>query len=273
MAINVLRGLRNRISTPAVDDYQGYDDPERVAPTPPAVDAAPRGPRVACPTCGRSLSMFQVTCHGCGLKVIAGVPVQRGALLLVAGSAAGVIVGVTLAVVLAFAGRPAQASTNAPAASVAPGDGSASFDPSLVSGPVPSTAATALRLSVTIEDRLAASADTLRNQVKGKSVNVPAVATTIRQIAADATWGSDVVDRLDGWPAAAPLRAQLDAFYTSVRQVARDSLAVSINDGTKYKANAKRMVKLLGSIAGTRTAMEALAAANRLTIPAKPPAP
>jgi hypothetical protein len=270
MAINVLRGLRNRIAGPTVDEYQGYD-PEGAPLPAPSVEAAPRGPRVACPTCGRSLSLIQTTCHGCGLRVVAGVPIQRGALLIVAGSALGVIAGLSLAFVLAFAGRPAQATTP-PAASAAPGEVTPG-DPALVSGPVPSTAATALRLSVTIEDRLAASADKLKGQVKAKSFSASAAATTIRAIAADATWGSDVVDRLDGWPAAAPLRAQLDAFYTSVRQTARDALGVSIKDSAKYKLYAKRMIKLLGSIATTRTAMEALAAANNLTIPAKPAAP
>ncbi len=270
MAINVLQGLRNRIARPTVDEYQGFD--VEGAPPAPPVETAPRGPRVACPTCGRSLSLIQTTCHGCGLRVIAGVPIQRGALLVVAGSALGVIAGLSLAFVLAFAGRPAQATTDVPAASVAPGDVTPA-DPALVSGPVPSTAATALRLSVTIEDRLAASADKLKSQVKAKSFSASTAATTIRAIAADATWGSDVVDRLDGWPAAAPLRAQLDAFYQSVRQTARDALGVSLKDNAKYKLYAKRMIKLLGSIATTRSAMEALAAANRLTIPAKPPAP
>ena len=270
MAINVLRGLRNRIAGPTVDEYQGYD--AEAIPPPPAAEAAPRGPRVSCPTCGRSLSLLQTTCHGCGLRVIGGVPIQRGALLVVAGSALGVIAGLSLAFVLAFAGRPAQASTDVPAASVAPSGGTTG-DPSLVSGPVPSTAATALRLSVTIEDRLAASAAKLRNLVKLKSMSASSAATTIRAIAADATWGSDVVDRLDGWPAAAPLRAQLDAFYTSVRQTARDALGVSLKDNAKYKLSAKRMIKLLGSIPTTRAAMEALAAANHLTIPANPAAP
>ncbi len=269
MAINVLRGLRNRVAAPTAGSGDLSDD------MPPAVESgeAQRGPRFACPTCGRPLSLTEVTCPSCGLKVIAGVPLRHGAALIVAGVAVGLIVGVGLAAILALTGRPATATTDVPVASGAPAGGAAgSFDPSLVSGPVPSTAATALRLSVTIEDRLDASAASLRKQVKSKSFNAVAAATTIRSIAADAAWGSDNIDRLSGWQAAAPLRAQLDGFYEDLRKTARDALGVSIKDTAKYKLYAKRLIKVLSSIPATRSAMEQLAAANRISIPTVPAA-
>lgn len=270
MAINVLRGLRNRVAGPAASPDEFSD---AVPPAMPAADT-PRGPRVACPTCGRPLGLTQTQCPGCGLRVLAGVPLRRGALLVVSGTVVGLIVGASLAVVLALTGRPAATGGGVPAASVAPGESpSGSFDPSLVSGPVPSEAATALRLAVTIEDRLAASASNLNKQVKVKSFNAVTAATTLRSIAADAAWASDVIDRLSGWPAAAPLRVQLEQFYQQVRQTARDALGVSIQDSAKYKQSAKRMVKLLASIASTRKAMAALAAANRITIQVNPSAP
>ena len=268
MAINVLRGLRNRVAGTSADPGEFVDD------MPAAVDSGEghRGPRFACATCGRPLALTEFKCPSCGLRVLAGVPIRRGALLVVAGSAAGVIVGATLAIVLALAAQPAPAPADVPAASGAPVGVGGSFDPSLVSGPVPSTAATALRLSVTIEDRLAASAAALKKQVKVKNFSATTAAKTIRSIAADATWGSDNVDRLAGWPAAAPLRAQLDAFYEGLRNEARDALAVSIKDTSKYKLHAKRMIKLLASVPATREAMVALAAANKITIPAAPAA-
>jgi hypothetical protein len=270
MAINVLRGLRNRVAGPAASP-DGYSDAN--GPAMPAADT-PRGPQVACATCGRPLALTQTQCPGCGLRVLAGVPLRHGAILMVTGTVVGLIVGASLAVVLALAGRPGSTAADLPAASVAPGELPAgSGDPSLVSGPVPSEAATALRLAVTIEDRLAASASSLNKQAKAKSFNAVTAATTIRAIAADAAWGSDVVDRLSGWPAGAPLRAQLESFYQQVRQTARDALGVSIKDAAKYKQSAKRMVKLLASIASTRKAMEALAAANHIKIQADPKAP
>ncbi|HSS36180.1 MAG TPA: hypothetical protein VLR93_07885 [Patescibacteria group bacterium] len=269
MAINVLRGLRNRVAAPTVDSGDMSDD------MPPAVETGEtqRGPRFACPTCGRPLSLTEITCPSCGLKVLAGVPLRHGAALMVAGVALGLVVGIGLAVVLAFTGQPAKTAVDVPVASGAPVDGNGgSFDPGLVSGPVPATAATALRLSVTIEDRLAASAASLRKQVKAKSFNSVAAATTIRAIAADAAWGSDNIDRLSGWPAAAPVRAQLDGFYEDLRKTARDALGVSIKDTAKYKAFSKRIIKILASIPTTRTAIEQLAAANQISIP-KAPAP
>ena len=271
MAINVLRGLRNRVAAPTVGSGDMADD------MPPAIETGEthRGPRFACPTCGRPLALTEITCPSCGLKVLAGVPIRKGAALIVAGVVVGLIVGVALAAVLALAGRPAQAATDVPVASGAPADGTTgSFDPGLVSGPVPTTSATALRLSVTIEDRLAASAASLKKQVKSKSFNAVSAASTIRSVAADAAWGSDNIDRLAGWPAAAPLRAQLDGFYEDLRKTARDALGVSIKDTAKYKLYAKRLIKILASIPTTRTAMEQLAGANRISIPTAPaPAP
>lgn len=259
MAINVLKGLRNRAaSAPSEPEEHPLDRP-------------PGGPRVACSNCGRPLGLTEFECPGCGAHVVAGVPLKRGAGLILAGSLGGLLVGSALAVAIALAGRPGAPVDSGPVASRAPGgvvDPSA--EPGLVSGPVSLTAAVALKLTVDVEDHLAASATQLKAQLKAKSFSPVKAATTIRAIAADAALGSDQVDRLADWPAAAPLRAQLRGFYLAVRQSARDALGVSMENGAKYKAAAKRMIGLLGSVQTTRTAIEALAAANRVTIPAKP---
>jgi len=273
MAINVLRGLRNRATgAPAApaqptDQVDSFDDWDH-----PAEDAA-RGPQVACPTCGRQLGLFQIECPGCGLHVLAGVPLKRGALLVVAGCAGGLIIGAVLAVGMALLPGSSSAAASVPtpsataAASVDP-----SVDPALISGPVPPTAAAALRLTATVEDRMSVSAATLRRQLKS-GFTVAAAATTIRQVAADAAWGSDLVDRLDGWSAAAPLRAQLGDTYAGLRAAARDALGVSMTDAAKYKLSAKKMVKLLGSADALRKAIEALGTANRISIPPAPSGP
>ena len=263
MAINVLRGLRNRGShAPAeFDDSDAGFHPAAEAP------AASRGPRVACPTCGRPLGLLQTECQGCGLRVLAGVPIRHGALLIVAGASGGLLIGLVLAIAIALTGRPAEAAVVAPAPSAVASGPLGSADPALVSGPVPTQASIALRSSATIEDRLAASAAALKAQLRVKSFSAVTAAGTFRTIASDALWGSEQTDGLSDWPAAAPLRAQLEAFYASVRQSARDALSVSIQDNAKYKASAKRMVKLLGSIPSTRAAMTALAAANGIPLP------
>lgn len=258
MAINVLKGLRNRIAS-APSDQEEHP-----------LDRPPGGPRVACSNCGRPLGLTEIECPGCGAHVVAGVPLKRGAGLILVGSLGGLLVGSVLAVVIALAGRPVASVANGPLATAPGGVIDPSADPALVSGPVSQTAAGALKLTVDIEDRLAASASQLKAQLKAKSFSAVRAATTIRAIAADAALGSDQVDRLAGWQAAAPLRAQLHEFYLAVRQSARDALGVSMENGAKYKLAAKRMIKLLGSIPATRAAIEALAAANRLTIPAKP---
>lgn len=257
MAINVLKGLRSRVSSA----------PE---PAEHPLDRPPSGPRIACSNCGRPLGLTQVECPGCGAHVLAGVPLKRGAGLVLAGSFGGLLIGSALAVVIALAGRQGTAADSGPVASLAPGVVDPSADPGLVSGPVPQGAAVALKLTVDVEDRLAGSAAQLKAQVKARSFNASKAATTIREIAAEAALGSDQVDRLAGWQAAAPLRAQLREFYLSVRQSARDALGTSMDNGARYKAAAKRMIKLLASVQATRAAIEALATANRITIPAKP---
>ncbi|MDP9482728.1 MAG: hypothetical protein M3P84_05840 [Chloroflexota bacterium] len=283
MAIHVLKGLRNRGASAPSDAEENplalaidgqldgqLDRPVDLLLDRP-VDRPPGRPRVSCSNCGRPLGLAEVKCAGCGAHVLAGVPLKRGAGLILAGSLGGLLVGSALAVVIALAGRPSPSAANGPVASIAPAvviDPSAS--PSLVSGPVSQRAAAALKLTVAIEDRLAASATQLKGQVKAKSFNAAKAATTIRAIAADAALGSEQVDRLAGWPAAAPLRAQLQEFYLSVRRSARDALGVSMTNAAKYKQSAKRMINLLASIKTTRTALEALATANTITIPAKP---
>jgi hypothetical protein len=272
MAINALRGLRNRASrapaAPAAPaDQVEFDDWDH-----PAEDAA-RGPRVACPNCGRQLGLFQIECPGCGLHVLAGVPLKRGGLLVIAGCAGGLIIGAVLAVGLALLPGSSSAAASGPAPSAeATATLDPSTDPALISGPVPPTAAAALRLTATVEDRMSVSAGTLRKQLKS-GFSAVAAATTIRQVAADAAWGSGLVDRLDGWAAAAPLRAQLGATYATLRAAARDALGVSMKDNAKYKLSAKKMVKLLGSADDLRKAIEALATANRISIPAPPASP
>jgi hypothetical protein len=276
MAINVLKGLRDRVAhAPSGPEQHPLDlvvhEETLEQPFERPVARPPGGPRVACSNCGRPLGLTEVECPGCGAHVLAGVPLKRGAGLILAGSLGGLLVGSALAVVIALAGRPVPVANNGPVESVAPGgvlDPSAS--PGLVSGPVSQRAAAALKLTVAIEDRLAAAAAQLKAQVRARSFSASSAATTLRVIALDAALGSDQVDRLADWQAAAPLRAQLQAFYLSVRQSARDSLGVSMKNAAKYKLGARRMINLLASVPATRTAIQALATANGLTIPAKP---
>ena len=97
MAINVLKGLRNRAAS-------APSEPDVLQESP--LDRPPGGPRVACSNCGRPLGLTQVACPGCGAHVVAGVPLKRGAGLILAGSLGGLLVGSALAVVIALAGRP-----------------------------------------------------------------------------------------------------------------------------------------------------------------------
>ncbi len=130
---------------------------------------------------------------------------------------------------------------------------------------VPTAAANALRLTITVDDRLAGSAATLRTHMAGKGDPV-AIAATLREIAATAAWGIDVVGRLGDWPAAAELRGSLRAYYVSIATTARDGLNASIQSATAYQAAGKRMLALTDQVAAVRASTVTFATANGIDL-------
>ncbi len=131
---------------------------------------------------------------------------------------------------------------------------------------VPTAAASALRLTITVDDRLAASAATLRSMNLEKADPV-AIATILRTIASDSAWGIDVVGRLGEWPAAAALQGTLREYYTAVAATARDGLSATISSASAYRTAAKRMLAIAGRLVELRTSSVDLAVANGISVP------
>lgn len=277
MMIDVLRGRRARRTGPTR---------RAVASMPIGDDQAPD--LFACPSCGRPLATGTTRC-ACGTLLLVGVPARRAGLFVVIGVAGGLVVGGLIAGFIAAASRtappPAFAAGTTPTAATILGTGTTSVTgtgtdttpvATTVTGTnsipaIPVVASSALRLSVTVDDRLSAASDTLRSQLHAASFDAASAAAILREIAADAAYGSDLVRRLDGWAAAAEVRAQLRDLYAAVRATAREGLSASLTSDVAYRTAAQQMLDLLAGLPATRAAIDSLAAANGIVLPTPVP--
>lgn len=239
----------------------------------------------ACPSCGRPLASGTTRCAGCGTLLLVGVPARRAGLFVVIGVAGGLVVGGLIAGIVATASLavpgPAPISGTSPTTVTSPVAGADTITPPSGGGPaanpapavpaIPVAASSALRLTVTVDDRLSASGATLRALLDAPAFDAAGAAAILRGIAADAAYGSDIVRRLDGWAAAAGLRAQLRDHYGALRAVAREGLGASITSEAAYRTAGQQMLDLLVGRPATRAAIESLAAANGIVLPTPRP--
>jgi hypothetical protein len=237
---------------------------------------------MSCPSCARPLATGTRRCPGCGTHLIMGVQAKRASLFMVAGAAAGLMVGgsVTGLVVSSWRSAPAAVGHVGPSASPAPGvTASAAPSASASTGPdatapstiptVPFAVASALRQSTQINASLTASIPLLKAELKG-TFDAEAVAATLRGIAASASQGKDLSPRLEAWPDGSVLIGQMSAFYNNVLVSATSGLSVTTSNAGAYKSAAQRMIKLLGSTTAFDATVRTAAAAAGVQIPPAP---
>ncbi len=236
----------------------------------------------ACPSCGRPLASGTTRCAGCGTLLLVGVPARRAGLFVVIGVAGGLVVGGLIAGIVATASLtapgPAPIAGTSPTTVTTPVAGADTITTPSGGAPaadpipaIPVAASSALRLTVTVDDRLSASAATLRALLDAPVFDAVGAAAILRGIAVDASYGSDVVRRLDGWAAAAGLQAQLRDYYGALRAAAREGLGASITSDAAYRTAGQQMLDLLAGLPATRAAIDSLAAANGIVLPSPVP--
>jgi len=212
-----------------------------------------------CPRCGRPQAVGNSRCVGCGLRMVAGIPLPKVTGFVVVGLIVGLLVGgggVAAMTVLSHpADRPAAVSTGdaappAPGATVRP-----TVDPT-----VPTAALAALRQSALVNDRLLSDGRRLKAALDGSRPSGSDLAPILRSIVATASIGQRVAPIIDQWAAAGSVSTRLDSFYTSVSSAGEDGLSASIRNSSAYVSASKRVLSLLEKVAGLDASSRALAA-------------
>lgn len=240
---------------------------------------APIGPAIGetdakvfiCPRCARPLSDGTSRCPGCGVRLVMGVMLHRAAGILVLGAVLGALGG---GAVTAVAISP-QSQASSPAAvvtpSIAPTASSSSVPPSqpgvLPGASVPQAAISALNGTAVVNGRIALDAATLSAALAAKDGSTIDIARALRSLAADAALGNDVAARLASWHDAATAETELEAFYRTMGDTARDALQAPFSDTSGYRAEAARMLRLLAGLGGVDATSRTLASSIDLELP------
>ncbi|HEY7524453.1 MAG TPA: hypothetical protein VH720_12455, partial [Candidatus Limnocylindrales bacterium] len=201
-----------------------------------------------CPVCQRPLAVGASRCPGCRTRLAMGRPLRQVAFyggLGTAGVLAGALTLVTLVSVVQAMG--ARGASNDLRPSAAPSEPGTTSNPRPIS-PISANTRSALDQAVTVNRRLAASGGLLRSALARKDLDSFAVAGLLRDLAADATYGADLIARVRAWSDADAVATDLELLYRDVRASARGGLAASLTNDRAYRAAGQRMLTVLHRI-------------------------
>ena len=252
---------------------KGVEPPEGAAGM--LIGDSPQGADVSCPRCGRPVADGLVRCTGCGMRILMGVAASRALLFLTTGAVLGLLVG-GISVVWITGLSHSTAPTQVPAIVVpaSPGASASAPMPSASAENVDPLAASALRQIASTNSQLAGSLDTLKHELKARSVDTGAMSATLRQMSAAATYGASVVGYLSAWPEAAPLQASVGRLYAQIRSIAANGLSLQLAAKSGYAAAGRQMVSALAVLPSIQSDAFKLAASAGMELPGQPsPAP
>ena len=224
-----------------------------------------------CPRCSRPLATSTGRCPGCGLRLIARVPMGRALGFVVAGVLGGTVLGGLIgggAMVLA---RPATVTPIA-AASAAPVTGpGASALPSAavpIGNPLaPAAAVAALGQTAILHQRIVNDGERLAAALDVSKPSSVDLARALRALSADAAFGTRLAPEVARWDQASDVSGQLDAFYAGITAAAKDGLAASLQNTAAYISAAKDMRKAVAALVPLDTASRELAATAGVELP------
>jgi hypothetical protein len=227
-----------------------------------------------CPRCARPLAVGNSRCAGCGLRMVAGVPLTRVSGFVAAGLVLGLLVGGGLVAAVSLMTRPvATPVTQAPTAvvpsavPVAPSVAAPVIDPA-----IPAAAASALRQSTTLNQRLLADADRLAAVLATDRPSGAEIAPLLRALASTASFGDRLAPNVAQWADGAAVSESLATFYAAVGRVAEEGLTASVQNNRAYVDAGKRMLVVLDQVTALDSASRELAATADLELPQLGPA-
>ena len=225
-----------------------------------------------CPRCSRPLAVGNSRCAGCGLRMVAGVPLGRVAGFVAAGLMLGLLVGGGSVFAATTLMRPvatpvAQAPTTVvpSAVPVAPSAAAPVVAPAIPA--IPAAAASALRQSTTLNQRLLVDADRLATALASDRPSGAEIAPLLRALASTASFGDRLAPNVAQWPDGAAVSESLVTFYAAVGRVAGEGLTASLQNDRAYVDAGRKMLVVLGQLTGLDAASRALAASADLELP------
>jgi hypothetical protein len=259
MAISVLRGRFRAPKTTVEDEADqlaiGEQDQEIFS----------------CPICSRPLASGARRCPGCQTRLLMGMPLRRVSGFVALGTIGTIALAMTavttISVVQAFASRGSGVDTLPTAAPSTPIVVPAFVPPAVG---VPFKVRVALDQSIAINVRMAAVTPKLRAELARPNLDSGTVAELLRDLGADATFGADLVTRVDDWSEAGYVAADLDLLYADVRSIAGSGLAASLTNDRAYRTAAQRMVAVLRRIHIVNSGIQTLATSAGITLPSMP---
>jgi len=233
-----------------------------------------------CPRCSRPLAVGNSRCAGCGLRLVAGVPLVRVSGFVAAGLVLGLVVGGGAVAAMTALTRPvdkpvAQAPTTAvpsavpvaPARPAAPSVAAPIIDPA-----IPASAVSALRQSTTLNQRLLADADRLAAALAFDRPSGADIAPLLRALASTASFGDRLAPSVAEWSDGGAVSKSLATFYAAVGRVADEGLSASVQNSRAYVDAGKRMLVVLAQVTDLDAESRALAATAEIELPPLVPA-
>ncbi len=225
-----------------------------------------------CPSCARPLAEGTSKCPGCGVRLIMGVMLKRAGAILALGIVVGVFAG--SAMTAAVITLPPRSDKVAPAVvtpGTAPDGARLSAAPTLPAGNVvvgaPQAAVAALSGTAVVNGRIAVDAATLSSTLAARNASSIEIARAFRSLAADAALGIDVAGRLGSWHDAGPVKTDLEAFYRTMADTAKNALRATFADNAGYRRAGAEMLAVLAGLGEVDAASRTLATSVGLELP------
>jgi hypothetical protein len=232
-----------------------------------------------CPRCSRPQAVGNSRCAGCGLRMVAGVPLTRVSGFVAAGLVLGLLVGGGTVAAVTMLSRPINAPVaQAPsvvvpsAAPVAPSAAPVAAPP-VVDPAIPAAALSALRQSTILNQRLLSDADRLSAALRSGNPSGAEIAPLLRNLASTASFGDRLAPTVGDWSDGSTVAERLATFYAAVGRIAEEGLAASLQNSRAYVDAGERMLVVLGQLTDLDADSRALAASADLELPPLVPAP